>query len=482
MTTYQQRIWVYLIDRIKNEYGVAGLMGNLFAESGLRPNNLQNSYEWSLGYTDDSYTEAVDNGTYTKNQFVHDSAGYGLAQWTYWNRKQRLYEMWQSGGYTSIGSIDLALDYLWYEISNNLDILNTLKNAKDIRQASDKILHDFEKPEDQSESVEKLRYDYSVNIYAECKGIKAFRSRTDIHTPSEIKDNFHYYSQNPFYPNYQMPNCTCYAWGRFWEIADVDNNGSNKPNGLPTGNGGEWYPQLEKLGNDSPFEIGQTPKLGAVACWSKPNDFGHAAIVEEILSSGDIITSNSAWGSTFFYTKPISKSNGYNFGSYVFQGFIYQKFDYETLDFVSPQVVSITQLTPSFIELQISNSNNDVEPNVRGYYKWDSEIVSDIYNSGNFNLTLSGDISTIILPKNRDAKKVSVILYANYSGKNYKSVVHTEDLTPSYPCVWVNNGDVVNFVVPYVEYRGKIQRAIPVVNYNNKLYKIYNTDSELMKG
>lgn len=52
-------------------------MGNLFAESGLNPKNLQNSYEKKLGYNDVTYTQAVDDGTY--NNFVKDSAGYGLA-------------------------------------------------------------------------------------------------------------------------------------------------------------------------------------------------------------------------------------------------------------------------------------------------------------------------------------------------------------------------------------------------------------------
>ena len=76
----------YLKAKGLNEYGIAGLMANLFAESALNPKNLQNSYEKSLGYTDETYTAAVDSGKYTN--FVHDSAGYGLAQWTYWSRKQ----------------------------------------------------------------------------------------------------------------------------------------------------------------------------------------------------------------------------------------------------------------------------------------------------------------------------------------------------------------------------------------------------------
>jgi hypothetical protein len=54
-------------------------------ESGLKPNNVQNSYESSLGMTDEEYTIAVDNGTYTN--FVNDAVGYGLAQWTFWSLK-----------------------------------------------------------------------------------------------------------------------------------------------------------------------------------------------------------------------------------------------------------------------------------------------------------------------------------------------------------------------------------------------------------
>ena len=78
----------YLQKKGLSEYGIAGLMGNLFAESGLNPRNLQNSYENVLGMNDNAYVAAVDNGTYTN--FVQDKAGFGLAQWTFWTRKQAL--------------------------------------------------------------------------------------------------------------------------------------------------------------------------------------------------------------------------------------------------------------------------------------------------------------------------------------------------------------------------------------------------------
>lgn len=165
-TDYASTIWNYFLERIGNEYGVAGLMGNLYAESALKPNNLQNSYETSLGYTDTSYTEAVDSGAYSKDRFIHDSAGYGLAQWTFWSRKQGLYEMFESGNYSSIGSIELALDYLWMELQNSYPgVLGTLKTSTTVRAASDCVLHDFERPTDQSASVEVKREEYSQYYY-----------------------------------------------------------------------------------------------------------------------------------------------------------------------------------------------------------------------------------------------------------------------------------------------------------------------------
>lgn len=59
MSTNEERIWNYLIGKGLSKAGAAGLMGNLFAESGLSPKNLQNTYEKKLGFTDDSYTAAV---------------------------------------------------------------------------------------------------------------------------------------------------------------------------------------------------------------------------------------------------------------------------------------------------------------------------------------------------------------------------------------------------------------------------------------
>ena len=59
MAYNEKYIWDYLKSQGMNDYATAGIMGNLYAESGLNPKNLQNRFEESLGFTDESYTAAV---------------------------------------------------------------------------------------------------------------------------------------------------------------------------------------------------------------------------------------------------------------------------------------------------------------------------------------------------------------------------------------------------------------------------------------
>ena len=161
--TNEKIIWEFLIGKGLTEAGVAGLMGNLYAESGLSPQNLQNSYEKKLGYTDMTYTAAVDSGKYT--DFVHDSAGYGLAQWTYWSRKEGLLKLTQKKG-VSIGNLQMQLEYLIWELETSYKaVLSTLKSTDSVKEASDAVLLQFEKPADQSAAVQKKRTEYSQKYY-----------------------------------------------------------------------------------------------------------------------------------------------------------------------------------------------------------------------------------------------------------------------------------------------------------------------------
>lgn len=162
----EEYIWNFLKRSGLNNYGVAGLMGNIKAESGLRPDNLQNSYEKSLNMTDAEYVSAVDSGRYTKEQFIHDSAGFGLVQWTFWTLKRDLYEYVKEKKNKSIADLDTQLEFLAYQLKNNYKaIWKVLETATSVRQASDEVLLKFERPRDQSENVQKKRTSYGQEFY-----------------------------------------------------------------------------------------------------------------------------------------------------------------------------------------------------------------------------------------------------------------------------------------------------------------------------
>ena len=117
---YMPIIWNYFMrsDKIGNEIGVAALMGNLYAESGCTPYACQPSLPYNTCMT---YITNVDNHTINEYSFVHrgtsstggianGQGGFGIAQWTYYSRKQELYDFWENAG-GSIGSLSMQLDF-----------------------------------------------------------------------------------------------------------------------------------------------------------------------------------------------------------------------------------------------------------------------------------------------------------------------------------------------------------------------------------
>lgn len=169
-TTYKDDkfVWDRLNAVIKNDYGVAGLMGNLQAESGVRSNNLENSYEKKFGMSDEVYTAAVDNGSYTN--FVKDQAGYGLAQWTYWSRKQNLLNFAKAKN-ASIADLAMQVDFLLNELSTSYKgVLTQLQTSTSVQQASDVVLTQFERPKNQSDAAKQSRAALGMSFYNKYAG------------------------------------------------------------------------------------------------------------------------------------------------------------------------------------------------------------------------------------------------------------------------------------------------------------------------
>ena len=119
-----------------------------------------------------------------------------------------------------------------------------------------------------------------------------------------------------------LSNCVGYAWGRAYELLNAEPK-------LSRGNAENWW------GYADGYQRGQTPKLGAIACWRKgqagvaSDGAGHVAVVEEI-NGNTIKLSNSGWGGSTFYLTTYTVG-AMSHGAYTFQGFIYIG------DFVDPK-------------------------------------------------------------------------------------------------------------------------------------------------
>ena len=119
-----------------------------------------------------------------------------------------------------------------------------------------------------------------------------------------------------------LSNCVGYAYGRFNEIGGYGYCKYLSPVNA------ERFPQYNNTG----IPMGDTPKLGACMVWrggptlQSGDGVGHVAIVEKVISSTEVITSESGWGSKNpFWTATRKKGNG-NWGAgsgYKFLGFIY---------------------------------------------------------------------------------------------------------------------------------------------------------------
>lgn len=128
-----------------NTAATCGILANIYNECSFKSNNLQGSYEKKLGFTDESYTEAVDNGTY-KN-FVNDSAGYGLVQFTWWELKRDLLAYAKEKG-TSIGDTQTQLEYLQISLGKKrTEALLAIPNTADgAYQAGKYFCDEYERP------------------------------------------------------------------------------------------------------------------------------------------------------------------------------------------------------------------------------------------------------------------------------------------------------------------------------------------------
>ena len=110
---------------------VCGIMANIGFESDFCSTMLQISCAAEFGCSGSEYTEGVDTGRISQDDFVHDGAGYGLCQWTLYTRKEKLYRFLKDRD-LSIGDLQGQVDFLIHEMETDFPyVLVVLRNTRE---------------------------------------------------------------------------------------------------------------------------------------------------------------------------------------------------------------------------------------------------------------------------------------------------------------------------------------------------------------
>lgn len=170
---YIKQTYTALLKKFENKIGVAAIMGNFYAESKLVPYCRQGNVAppWS---SSEKYTEKINNGSYTKEQFMKDGIGYSFPQWTFNARKGNLWDFWKSSGTRSIGDLySVILPFFFQEMVGYAELDKAIRTATDIREITIKFLKDYEKPKGQNDPKEwDKRTSFSEQILNMCENLK----------------------------------------------------------------------------------------------------------------------------------------------------------------------------------------------------------------------------------------------------------------------------------------------------------------------
>ena len=159
-------IWARLKEKGFSDEAAAAIMGNFQAESAFRSNNVEDR----SGIPDEQYTIMVDNRSYSRDKFIHDSYGYGLYQLTYWTRKAGYYDFVTARG-LSIADEQSQIDYMVKEMQSDYrSVYDVLMSGASLYDMAKKYMVSFENPYDQSDAAINGRYNNAQAIYREFAG------------------------------------------------------------------------------------------------------------------------------------------------------------------------------------------------------------------------------------------------------------------------------------------------------------------------
>ena len=163
----KQTIWNYLKTHTDlPDVSIAGIMGNMEAESNCESCRLQGDFTATRQKSKD-YANALDHGFKSFEAASVDQYGWGLAQWTYPQRKLNLFKSCRSQE-KSVGDEEAQLAFMLAEMQNEFTSMwHQLLVADSINTAAYLVCHFYERP-----AVENIpaRTDYGETIYKQFHG------------------------------------------------------------------------------------------------------------------------------------------------------------------------------------------------------------------------------------------------------------------------------------------------------------------------
>lgn len=160
MNTIERAKYIYKVCRAAGMTyaGAIGMLGNLQGEtSDFDPMSVETQYLNRYGLTDAEYTRRADAGKKIHGDyyFTHDSAGYGIVQWTWWARKKNLLDFAKSRG-VSVGDLDMQIAFMLKElIEHYTPTWQVVSTTNSIAKAVEICVTNYEKPDKQGEAIEK---------------------------------------------------------------------------------------------------------------------------------------------------------------------------------------------------------------------------------------------------------------------------------------------------------------------------------------
>lgn len=164
--SYQQTIYNVLRKHGLTEAAAFGMLGNLWCESNCEPFRLQGDFS-SYKTVSKAYVQRATNGQMSKDEFCK-AVGFGIAQWTYPQRKANLWSFWKESG-KALDSAEMQADFIVHELQTEYQpLLQFLKNTSDIFTATSRICREYERPavnniDARFQAANRIKYEIDLN-------------------------------------------------------------------------------------------------------------------------------------------------------------------------------------------------------------------------------------------------------------------------------------------------------------------------------